>query len=188
MRTKTVNVYTYPELSESAKDKVKQWYNSDIQDLTETLNYDLHEIWAFPNAKLSYSLSNCQGDGVSFTGTWEGDELKAILENAYDFIVPYELTSLLPRLTLKLISIDHYSHVYTVNTELLLDGYSWDCDEEHDKLIEAAQKTIDQWRITVCKALEDTGYAEIADRNSDDFMINACEANGYEFYENGELA
>lgn len=185
MKTKTVNVYTYSELSEASKDKVKQWYNSDIQDLTETLTYDLHEIYAFPHAELSYSLSNCQGDGVSFIGTWEDEEFHAILIDAYNGSIPEDVHSLLSQLTLDITRCDsRYCHEHTVSIELI-DSQD---DENNLGIIAEAEQIIDEYRICICKQLEDTGYTEIEDRNSDDFMIDACEANDYEFYENGELA
>lgn len=185
MRTKTVNVYKYEELSETAKDKVKQWLNEDIEDLTATLISDLYEHFCFPHAKLSYSLNSCQGDGVSFTGTWVGEELKAIFDKAYDNNVPSEVTKIIPYLALNIIRIDNrYSHEGTVITELSHDWY----DEEHIAIIEQVEEVIDSYRHDICKNLEDIGYTEIDDRNSDDFMELQCEANDYEFYENGELA
>ena len=186
MRTKTVNVYTYPELSQSAKDKVRQWLNEDCFLLTDTLENDLAEYYEIPHAELSYSLNYCQGDGVSFTGRWEGEEALSLLNKVYDNKVPQRLVKVLPYFTLKFEKINYsYAHAYTVQTELYCDRYY---SKALANFIEECEETINQWRIGICEELEKTGYSQIDYENSDEAMIEACEANNYEFYENGELA
>jgi hypothetical protein len=187
MRTIEVNVHNYSELSQSAKDKVKQWYNEDnLDNIGEAMKHDL-ELTGFVNAELSYSLSNCQGDGVSFTGTWTGEELRVILSNAYGSNIPEELLNILPELTLKFIRTEHrYAHEFSAYTELT-QSYGWITEEEL-KIIEQAEKLIDTYRIKVCKELEENGYADIDYHNSDEYMEETCTANDYEFFANGALA
>ena len=73
MVTREYKVYEYNELSEDAKEKVRQNIgNEDCEVfLSDTLNEsfkDLLNQFAFPSEDnvIKYSLSNCQGDGVSF--------------------------------------------------------------------------------------------------------------------------
>ena len=66
--------YTYDELSEYAKDAVKQWYiDRQVNDdgLYDELLFRLHDM--FPRSKLDvqYGLSYCQGDGLNIHGTLE---------------------------------------------------------------------------------------------------------------------
>lgn len=186
MRTKTVNVYTYGELSQTAKDKVKQWLDDgDSFALTESLESDLSDHHGIPNAELSYSLGYCQGDGVSFTGSWSGEELKDILSKVYDGKVPLKMRLLSNNLTIEFRRRSHhYYHAYTI--EVYFDSYVY--SDRLAEYIDEQCKIIDYWRISICKDLEKTGYAEIEYRNSEEAMEETCEADGYEFYENGDLA
>jgi len=187
MRIKEVNVYTYGELSERAKDKVKHWLNDDDSFLlTDTLENDLSEFYKIPHAELSYSLSSCQGDGVSFTGRWENEEAMTILNKVYDNKVPARLIKVLPYFTLKFERISHQcAHEYTVQTELYSHRYY---GKALAKFIESCEETINEWRIGICRELEKTGYAELEYQNSEECMIETCEANDYEFYANGDIA
>lgn len=69
---KEITVYNYSELSNEAKEKVKQWYLDD-PIRTDLFSEDCNEWYAenFPNSELkaSYSLNYCQGDGYNTTGT-----------------------------------------------------------------------------------------------------------------------
>ena len=77
MRTTTINLYSINELSPEAQEKaIKEWReNDDLPLLEEYMNDRLqakleqHKIEG--DAQIRYSLSHCQGDGVSFTGTFE---------------------------------------------------------------------------------------------------------------------
>jgi len=77
MEQKTIQVYKYEELSDDAKETA---LNSHIESndfdfleesLTEYLKELLTEAKIDGEAELSYSLSCCKGDGVSFTGNFE---------------------------------------------------------------------------------------------------------------------
>lgn len=185
MRTIEVPIYTYDELSQSAKDRVKQWLNEDDWGLTELLESDLSDHYCIPDAKLSYSLASCQGDGVSFTGQWEGEEMLSIISKAYEGNVPPRLAKALPYFTLKFTRISHhYAHAYTVQTELYSDRY---LSDNIYRLIEQAEKVINNYRISICKSLDKTGYAEIEYQYTDEYASETCKRNDYEFYEDGSL-
>jgi hypothetical protein len=78
--TKQYNVYKYEELNEKAKEKVLNYFRES--NMFDFLDDDLKELLkdSLQTAKIKYdttllqqfSLSNCQGDGYSFTGrfTW----------------------------------------------------------------------------------------------------------------------
>lgn len=79
MKTFVTVGYTYNELSESAKEKVKQLY---LNDETRTdIFYEDIMLYLYDNFKLSelkvmYSLGYCQGDGLNIYGNL----------NLYDFL------------------------------------------------------------------------------------------------------
>ncbi len=72
MRTKTVILYEYNELSGEAKEKVRQWYLDDPARY-DILSEDFTEqfvAYFFPdsNLQVQWSLNCCQGDGVNIYG------------------------------------------------------------------------------------------------------------------------
>ena len=75
MKTKTINLYEFSELSEQAKKKVLndlrfinveylQWYDSDTDFWIEKLNEA-----GFTDAKIFFSGFSSQGDGACFDAT-----------------------------------------------------------------------------------------------------------------------
>ena len=69
--TKTYNVYKYNELSEDAKEKVKQWYLDDDfspQEFENSCMDALNRLFPNSDLKVQFSLSACQGDGFNIYG------------------------------------------------------------------------------------------------------------------------
>ena len=77
MKTITVNTYTFPELSEKAKDKARQyhhdaymsdgfWHECTIEDAKE-----VGKILGFDVRDVHFSGFSSQGDGASWTGGYE---------------------------------------------------------------------------------------------------------------------
>lgn len=82
--TKTYNVYTYNELSDEAKEKVKQDYLDDpvrndlfYEDCMETI----HSLFPQSDLKVQYSLSSCQGDGFNIYGTLDVFNMINLIRN-----------------------------------------------------------------------------------------------------------
>ena len=81
--TKITAGYTYDELNESAKEKVKQWflYDPTRNDIFyENIMTYLSENFKNSDLKVSYSLGFCQGDGLNISGKLE----------LYDFLYIWE--------------------------------------------------------------------------------------------------
>ena len=69
--TREYKVYNFSELSEEAKDKVKQWYLDDdfrSYDFENIYTEDLRYLFNNSDLKLQFSLSYCQGDGLNIYG------------------------------------------------------------------------------------------------------------------------
>ena len=82
--TKTYNVYSYNELSDKAKEKVKQDYLDDpvrndlfYEDCMETI----YNLFPQSDLKIQYSLSSCQGDGFNTYGTLDVFNLINLMRN-----------------------------------------------------------------------------------------------------------
>ena len=91
---KETRAYTYPELSEEAKEKAKEWYLNDESlswELTDSYESDLSCIFPNSDLKVQWSLSYCQGDGVNIYGSVNMEDIFALPQNApaYNWIDGY---------------------------------------------------------------------------------------------------
>lgn len=100
--------YTYDELSEKAREKVKQWYLNDpvrgdlfYELITDKLKYDFINS----DLKLQYSLSSCQGDGLNIYGKI----------NLYDFIELWKASEKEKRRIEKYIDNSLQYYIFTEN-------------------------------------------------------------------------
>jgi len=77
MRTETIKLYQFDELSDEAKEKAISKFREDLdfpfleEDLNKYLKQLLKENKINGEPKLMFSFSYCQGDGVCFTGTFK---------------------------------------------------------------------------------------------------------------------
>ena len=93
MRTETIEytVYNYDELSDDAKENVKQWYlnamSSDmVCDFSNDVKDDLFNLFGENDLNVQYSLSYCQGDGLNIYGEIDAESIfRYISENGQQF-------------------------------------------------------------------------------------------------------
>lgn len=183
MREVVVKVYKFNELSEKAKQyAVEKYAWDDIYNdfITENMEQILSE-YGFTDAKVSWSLSSCQGDGVSFTGEWYGNELKNILDKAGVEIPPEVLSDCTLKLTRR---NSHYVHEMTVQVDL---ENNYCTDEDYDKYIKPTEEVLETYRLKICYELTKIGYKDIEYYSSEESFANECEGNELEFYEDGTI-
>ena len=195
--TQNIDLYHYNELSENAKQEVREWYleGRDTDAFTETVIEDMHYL--FPNSSLSveYSLNYRQGDGLNINGNL----------SLYDFLDKWQATEKEKR------TINYY-----------LDNSFSDYTFEKDKHYCYSCKFIDKKYIncTIQDFIENLEYLEIKNINkniiekffndmidffegldkeyeeygynyfyeiSDEDLTEVCEANQYEFLYDGTI-
>lgn len=195
--TQNIDLYHYNELSEDAKQEVREWYleGRDADTFTETVTEDIHYL--FPNSSLSieYSLNYCQGDGLNIYGDL----------SLYDFLDKWQATEKEKR------TINYY-----------LDNSFSDYTFEKDKRYCYSCKFIDEKYIkhTIQDFIEELEYLKIKNINkniiekffndmidyfegldkeyeeygykyfyeiSDEDLAEECEANQYEFLYDGTI-
>ena len=185
---RTINVYEFDELSSEVQKKVIDRYRDAYVDIEDAMNIEFINYVGDLDFMLSYSLSCCQGDGVSFTGTAEGREEVLKLANLV-------YSGKVPRKILRLINwgiiIDvqfvrnnsHYVHKYTVDVivESLIP-----CHYYIYRAICEFERAIKQWYLNTCNALEIFGYNTIDTMRSDDYVREGIIANYLEFTEDGK--
>lgn len=178
MKTKTITLYEYSELSKEAKEKAHRHYvEQEFDDASLTVHLDnlvqelleKHGIEVLSTAdgkydskyaKLYYSLSHCQGDGIMFEGIFsfptetekEGGQWK--------------------KYQVKVKQSGHYSHSHSKTVEVEPEN-------------EAVEKEFEIVYQKICKELEQSGYAHIDDLQSEGYFEEECNANEWTFREDG---
>ena len=162
MRTETIKIFQYSELSKEAKEKARKWYldgdNTPFltENIEESIKEDLEEkdIKIIKNFEVHYSLSNSQGDGVMFEGLF--------LFKGVHF------------------RVKHYGHYYHGNSKTI-ESLRDDDKEIPPKLDEEFNNLY----VEICKKAEKVGYAEIEYQESEEAIAETMEANEDDFLEDG---
>lgn len=198
MRTVTeeYKLYTYNELSEEAKEKVKEWYLDD--EMRATFFYEdkkefLVENYKRSNLEIIFSLSNCQGDGLNIEGKinlydfaekWKADEkskrtIEHYIDNSFD-----EYTFESNRQYCYSCKFIDRKYIDDTITEFIDDlkyngirGIKSDVIKAFfNDMIDHFEELDEEWEKAGYKYFYDAEESEIAE---------CCEANNYEFLEDG---
>ncbi len=163
---KQYNLYNFNELSEKAKQKARETFNdatSEYPFLKGLLQEELSTLLKENNmtetgeTKLYYSLSNCQGDGVCFIGSFIWKD--------------YTIT------------ITHSGNYYHENSKT----FSMNRNNNLNEIDDSEYESFDAVYVSICKKLEEMGYEEIEYQTSEESFANTCEANEYTFLDDGTI-
>lgn len=192
MKTETINLYSYDELSEQAKEKVIEdfsqddlysWWNEDYESMKEFCKY-------FPVELKDYRIDFCQKDSrvnididndvSDFTGI---RLMKYIINNYYDALFKRKYLNHVKGKAI-------YSKIQYDNC-CVLTGYCMDNDilqpiydflkkpDNHTTLYDLLYECVECWLSACQNALIESYKRE----NIEDFIL----ANDYTFRENGDL-
>lgn len=200
MRTETTtrNLYQYAELSDAAKEKAREWWQ-ELERASWRAEYEPFTTAApilgitLDDDGIMYSGFWSQGDGASFTGSYEyrPDALSAIkAEFGTDETlhgIAADLDALKADQGRFLVTRpwgSHYSHSNTMDVD-----FDWDYAE--DGKPEPSAETVEALRA-ILRRFADWIYDELEEQYeyavSDESAADAIEANEYEFTEAGEIA
>jgi len=196
MRIKQEMVYTFDELSESAKERARTWYREGAFDYEwyEATVEGAKECLAhagFTVDRIYFSGFSSQGDGACFEGTWAAGNtlpVKAMKQHAPQDKKLHEIAGRMrdlakanPSAFMRVKHRRHYHHEYCT----AFDVESDDCQKDlkpgaEDAIIETARDAM-RW---IYRQLE----KEYDYLNADE-QVDACiRANEYEFTEEGKRA
>lgn len=208
MRTATINyeVYNYNELSAEAKEKVKEWWlnGQDSYGFTEDIKEDLKCLFGDNGLDVQYQLSYCQGDGFNISGEVDAENIFKCLEEHRGGTQLAEFENVLTEKEKR--TILHYAEEcgaikLPANSRY---GYSlaeyidvaddWEYDLEYysgysninTEVLKKFETLVRELFGTLCKIYEKWGY-EYFYEIDEETMEEICEANGYEFLEDGTI-
>ena len=188
---KTINVYSFNELSESSKQKaIKDYFNSnsfnyDLDCFKDDIENQLSEL-KIELKDLTYSLSYSQGDGLSFTSEFDvkhyidlcftelSEKRKSILA---DLIHTIESSK----------NNGHYCYASKNDVEIIVNYNDLDTNKHCNiyNYINKLELYIQDLYISLCKDFENQGYKEIEEQSSKEYISETLIINEYEFLENG---
>lgn len=206
MRTATVEykIYKYNELSEKAKEKVKQWYLEGREPFvfTEMCEEDLYNLFGKNDLHVQYSLGYCQGDGFNIYGKINAENIFKCLENHNggsqlekfeNVLTDKEKKTILNYADecgdIELPSNNRYCYCIAEhidiadNWEYHLECYSGYANI-NKKVLDKFEKLVHEIFTELCNSYEKQGYEYFYEISEED-LDEMCEANGYEFLEDG---
>ena len=194
MRTiiKEFKIYTYEELSEKAKEKVRQNYleSLDPNDFTYRIVEDLKDI-GLKNLKPYYSLDYCQDDGLCLAGHIDFDEINSELKEIFykDFTFSdYKILKNLKEYSrIDFNHVGKYYNKHSVEIDIYIDG-NFDNKKynNHKRLADKLIKNIKEWYFTKCNEYENQGYEFFYDISEEELKY-FCNVMEYEFFEDGTI-
>lgn len=208
MRTECVhyNVYQYNELSAEAKEKVKQWYLDGQPEFifTDDCKQDLENLFGKNDLDVQYSLASCQGDGFNIYGEIDAESIFKCLENHNggtqlakfeNVLTEKEKKTILHYATecgkIKLPMNSRYCYSLADYIDIKEDwGYDLKAYSGYKNInmeaLEKFEKLVRDIFGTLCGSYEKWGYEFFYEISEED-LEEMCEANGYEFLEDGTV-
>lgn len=208
MRTEMVEykVYKYDELTDKAKEKVKEWYlgGQEAFIFSEDCKQDLENLFGENDLNVQYSLGYCQGDGFNIYGDIHAENIfKCLekhnggtqLEKFEDALTEKEKKTILHYAeecgAIKLYMNNRYcyslaDYIDIANDwEYQLENYSGYKNINTEVLKKFEQVVRNIFKI-LCDSYERWGYEYFYEISEED-LKEICEANGYEFLEDGTV-
>lgn len=175
MKTKTINIYELSELSKEAKQKahenwrIKNDYPFLKEDMLSKLDtlLEANKIKTTGERGVYFSLSNCQGDGVMFYGSFEWKKYTVWIKHS-----------------------GHYNHSNSKSIEIQeTKNPGFHIDDEYEPESKKNIYTIfEKIYQSICKELEVYGYAVMTAEDDEESFRMYCESNEVEFLEDGNIS
>lgn len=204
--TKTYEIYKFNELSEEAKENVKRWYLDGLfpDMFTDDCNEDLKALFGENDLEVQYSLASCQGDGFNIYGKIDAESIFKCLENHNggtqlerfeNVLTDEEKQTILQyanecgKIELPMNSRYCYSLADYIDIK---DNWEYDLENYYGyeninvEVLEKFETMVRKIFRTLCKSYEKQGYDFFYEIDEED-LEEHCEANGYEFLEDGTI-
>ena len=195
MQTIEVQTFSFDELSSEAKSyaiEKERNSKSEYGDMLYFLNDDIKEQahernFDIPKDGIVYSLSYCQGDGLSFSSDPVNKD-KFIKDALPDNTKQSILDLLNDRLTIETThNKGHYC--FAAKSQVLVEFDDNGKGNLHNlnELVATIENHVQNEYMDLCRAFEKQGYDEIEYELSDECIIETIKANEFQFLSNGRM-
>jgi hypothetical protein len=197
METIQINLYTFDELKEDAKIKaIKMQKENNYEflylDFLIDIFKDEAENIGFVNPTFEYSLSNSQGDGLSFSFDYfESEKLYSLIQkvtgkNAAWIIDPI-YNSIYSTRGKGNLGYYTYAHEDQIDIRVDLGNYrAWNFYTNVNDVLNEIEAQIITLYLETCRNFEKRAYDEIEYQLSDEFAIETL-INGMQFLKDGTI-
>lgn len=189
MRTEQINVFTFDELSESAKQKAIERFRDVQYNWWESVYEWLKDTYPqYEDCQINFSGFSSQGDGASFTFRLDSAYFEKWVETLN---IPEWKKAILVHYTPQFYgkrNSSRYSHKYSVTIEFESEDHNYEnIDKFKNEMYVDFLELLRSDYYFHCDQLYRTLENEYDYLTSDECIIESIEANGYEFLENGDL-
>jgi hypothetical protein len=192
-----VKLYSFNELSEKAQQKAINkeveflQENFHAESLTSLFKEDLKSHYGINVEDVYWSLSYCQGDGVSFVGTFQEELFKKVASRldskdlrCLERVLKVEESFIN---MFKIIKNDHrYQHEYTMTVQCH-EYWNLPNGGHIERMIENLTNLLTSEIRSIGKEMQENGYKEIEHRTSEDYAKEEIEQSDNYYYDNGVL-
>ena len=191
MRTVRLKVYKFEELTEGSKqvaiqDQRNDPFNAPLDFFNDNAIEQINQAGFKGKVNLSYSLSYCQGDGLSFSCDYF-DKLNDLFIEVLGPGKQKTIDCIINNCSFTNEgNSGRYSYASKNDIRFELDDYSGKNYLIHC-LVSKIETKIQNLYLRLCKDLEDQGYAEISYYDSDECISENLIENDYDFLESGKL-
>lgn len=188
-RTIRTKVYKFNELSEEAKKVAIEEERRSYMEYGEPLymfdDYckEKAKEYGFYDCKFQWSLSYSQGDGLSFSGSIDADDLiKMAMPNLKKSIA----CAISKNIVIEIKgNTAHYSYAAKSDVDVWLEANK---DYPHiDDIVHELRTYLKELYMQLCRELEKDGYSWIEEEDKDERIIERIEANEWEYTKNGKV-
>lgn len=211
MRTETVTteykVYKYNELSDKAKKKVKKWYLKSFHDadfFTEDCENNLYDLFGKNSLHVQYDLGYCLGD-FNIYGKISAESIFKCLENHNGGTQLEQFENVLTDKEKR--TILHYAeecgeielpennrYAFSLADYIdIVDDWTFQLEtysayrDINEEVLKKFERLVRDIFSVLCESYEKIGYEWFYGEVSDEEVEECCEANEYEFLEDGSL-
>ena len=194
MRTIRTKVYKFDELVVDAQQNAIEaerankeidlfWWNDDAIRQIETVGF-------IDDVKLQYSLSNSQGDGLSFScKNIENSVLRSFFAEILGENKEKTAQVLIDNCSFECTGNrgNHYSYASKSDVDYTLEDYGHNDTLNCNIVVSKVLEKIEDLYMTLCKDLEKEGYAQIDYQYTDECIIEDFENSETEFTKDGKI-
>lgn len=192
MRTIRTKLYKFDELVVDAQQNAIEEYREnqyiDLDMFNESVKEQIEEAGFYEDVKLQYSLSYCQGDGLSF----ECNRIKESVLLSFFAEILGKNKEKTAKIIMKYCTFEctgnkgsHYCYASKGDISYEFDDYSGNKNLIHE-IVSKVEDKVKELYLNLCKEFENQGYKELEYLRSDENIREILLENEYEFLKSGK--
>ena len=187
---KTINTYSFEELSEESKKVVIEKYKENIdifmEFFEENCEEQINEAGFKGKVSLQYSLSHSQGDGLSFSSDYY-DKLNELFVDILGSGKQKTIDLIINNCSFKLKGNKGW-YCYCSSNDIIFefDDYRGTNYLIHH-LVSKVETELQRIYVNLCAKLENEGYNEIDYQYSEEYITENIISNDYYYTINGKM-